>query len=233
MLPSVRRSRVPGVGFWQRARRLLTIPGVRLAFWMHFTTPFSLTVFVLLWGTPFLTGGVGLSMSEASGLLNLLILATMAGGFAVGPISSRFLEHRVPFYLGVWAAIVAVWLAVLLWPGTPPMWLLVVLMLVMPIGGPASMIAFEVARSHTPKSFMGFSTGLVNTGGFIAALLVIVLIGLILDLLGAGSPEDYSLGAFRLAFAVQIPFWLLGAAMVVLERRRTQRWMDEHGRTLR
>ncbi|MFA5608467.1 MAG: MFS transporter [Leucobacter sp.] len=233
MLPSVRRSRVPGIGFWRRARRLLTIPGVRLAFWMHFTTPFSLTVFVLLWGTPFLTGGVGLSMSEASGLLNLLILATMAAGFAVGPISSRFLEHRVPFYLGVWVAIVAVWLAVLLWPGTPPMWLLIVLMLVMPIGGPASMIAFEVARSHTPKSFMGFSTGLVNTGGFIAALLVIVLIGFILDLLGAGSPENYSLGAFRLAFAVQIPFWVLGAAMVVLERRRTQRWMDEHGRTLR
>jgi hypothetical protein len=35
------------------------------------------------------------------------------------------------------------------------------------------------------------------------------------------------------AFAVQIPFWLLGITMIVIEHRRTKGWMQEHGRRLR
>lgn len=225
--------RFPGMGFWRRVRRLLSVPGVRLAYWVHFTSPFASTVFVLLWGTPFLTGGVGLSQAAAGGLLSLTIVSGMIAGLLLGPLSSRFAERRVLINLGSVVGIVVTWLVVLLWPGTPPVWLLAVLMVVLAIGGPASMIAFEVARSHTPRSFSGFGTGLVNTGGFTAALLVIFLLGLALDLQGAGSPDHYSLTAFKWAFAVQIPFWLLGSCMIMIELRRTRRWMQEHGRTLR
>lgn len=218
---------------WTRARRLLRIPGVRLAYWMHFTSPFALNVFLLLWGTPFLVGGVGLSQPAAGGLLSLTVLSSMFAGLVLGPISSRFLERRVWVYFGIVLAIAAAWIAVLVWPGTPPTSLLVVLLVVMPLGGPASMIAFEVLRSHTPRSFTGFATGLVNTAGFTASLIVILLIGLVLDFQGAGSPEDYSLTAFRVAFAVQIPFWALGIIMILIEQRRTGRWMRTHGRSLR
>lgn len=231
--PTRRPRRVPGAGFWQSAKRLLAIPGVRLAFWVHFTSPFAATVFILLWGTPFLIGGVGLDPGAARSLLSLTILSSMAAGLLLGPLTSRFLEKRVLFNIVITLAVAAVWIAVLVWPVSPPVWLLVVLVIVMPVGGPASLISFEVARSHTPRSFAGFGTGLVNTGGFISALLVILLIGLVLDLQGAGSPELYTLGAFRWAFAVQIPFWALGLTMILVERRRTLRWMDEHGRSLR
>lgn len=233
MIPVVKEPRVRGLGFWSRARRLLRIPGVRLAYWVHFTSPFAANVFILLWGTPFLVGGVGLSPPAASGLLSLTVVSSMLAGLLLGPISSRFVERRVWINVGITVALATVWIAVLLWPGAPPMWLLVLLLVVMPFGGPASMIAFEVARSHTPRSFAGFGTGLVNTAGFTASLLVILLIGLVLDLQGAGSPEDYSLGAFKLAFAVQVPFWLLGLTMIVIEARRTKGWMQEHGRRLR
>jgi len=228
-----RKKPLPMVGFWYRVRRLLSVPGVRLAYWVHFTSPFSATAFVLLWGTPYLTGGLGLSRAEAGGLLSLTIVSGMIAGLLLGPLSSRFAENRVYINLGIVVAIALVWVVVLLWPAEPPMWLLSVLMVVMAFGGPASMIAFEVGRSHTPQSFAGFGTGLVNTAGFTAALLVIFLIGLMLDLQGAGSPENYSLDAFRWAFAVQIPFWLLGSAMILVEMRRTKNWMQKNGRTLR
>jgi sugar phosphate permease len=231
--PPRRRRRIPGAGFWQSSRRLLAIPGVRLAFWVHFTSPFAATVFILLWGTPFLTGGVGLDAGAARSLLSLTILSSMAAGLLLGPVTSRFLEKRVVVNIGITLAVVVTWVAVLLWPGTPPLWLLIVLVVVMPIGGPASLISFEVARSHTPRSFAGFSTGLVNTGGFISSLLVILLIGLVLDVQGAGSPELYTLDAFKWAFAVQIPFWAIGLTMIFVERRRTLLWMQEHGRSLR
>ena len=60
-----------------------------------------------------------------------------------------------------------------------------------------------------------------------------LLIGLVLGLQGAGSPENYSLGAFKVAFAVQIPLWVLGLTMIFIEQRRTKRWMEKHGRKLR
>lgn len=231
--PAGRVRRLPASGFVEQARRLLSIPGVRLAYWLHFTTPFSANIFVLLWGTPFLTGGVGLSRAEASGLLSLMVLASMAGGLALGPLSSRFVERRVRMAIGVAVAIAAVWTTVLLWPGTPPTGLLVALMIIIAVGGPTSMIAFEVSRSHTPRSFAGFATGLVNTAGFTSSLLVILLIGLALDVQGAGEPARYSMGAFRWAFAVQMPFLLLGIIMMLVEERRTIGWMRRHGRTLR
>ncbi|MBK0422564.1 MFS transporter [Leucobacter sp. CSA2] len=233
LIPAVGRPRTRVLSLYDRARRLLRIPGVRLSYWVHFTTPFASNVFILLWGTPFLVGGVGLEPPAAAGLLSLTVVSSMFAGLVLGPVSSRFLERRVWISLGITGGIIASWIAVMLWPGNPPTWLLVVLIVVMPLGGPASMIAFEVSRSHTPRSFSGFGTGLVNTGGFTSSLAVILLIGLVLDLQGAGSPENYSLGAFRVAFAVQIPFWILGITMVLVEMRRTKRWMVEHGRRLR
>ncbi|MFD5600151.1 nitrate/nitrite transporter [Leucobacter sp. NPDC058333] len=233
MIPVISEVRVPGLGFWNRARKLLRLPGVRLAYWVHFASPFAANVFLLLWGTPFLVGGLGLDPAAARGLLSLTVVSSMVASVVLGPLSSRFIERRVWFTLGITVAIALVWTAVIVWPGTPPLALVLVLLVILPLGGPASMIAFEVARSHTPRSYAGFGTGLVNTGGFTASLLVILLIGFVLDLQGAGSPEDYSLHAFQVAFAVQIPFWLLGIVMIIVEQRRTKRWMDDNGRKLR
>lgn len=225
--------RLPGMTFLGNVRRLLSIPGVRLAYWVHFTTPFSANIFLLLWGTPFLTGGVGLSSTAAAGLLSVMVLAVMLGGVVLGPLSSRFVEKRVRMALVVIAFTAVAWIAVLSWPGTPPTWLLTLLVCVIAVGGPSSMIAFEVARSHTPRSFAGFGTGLVNTAGFTSSLIVIFLIGFVLDVQGAGSPDLYTLTAFRWALAAQLPFLLLGFVMIVIEERRTWNWMQRHGRSLR
>ena len=217
----------------QRSRQIVAMPGVRLAFWMHFTSPFAMNVFVLLWGTPFLVGGLGVEPAAAKGMLSLTIIASSFASLVLGPVSSRFMERRVAIYTCITIAIASVWIAIMLWPGNPPVWLVFALLIIMPIGGPASMLAFEVQRSHTPKSYVGFGTGLVNTGGFIASLIVIYLIGLVLDWEGAGTPETYSLAAFKLAFAVQVPVWILGLSMVLIETRRTKGWMRRHDRKLR
>lgn len=228
-----RKRQVPGISFWHNVRRLLSLPGIRLAYWVHFTSPFAGTAFLLLWGTPFLTGGAGLRQTAASGLLSVAIIAGMVAGLVLGPLSSRFAEQRVYINLASIFLVMGTWIMVLLWPGAPPVWLLALLMVSIAIGGPASMISFEIGRSHTPRSFAGFGTGLINTGGFTSALLVIFLIGLALDFQGAGSPDRYSLTAFKWAFATQLPFWLLGITMILIELRRTKRWMRENRRTIR
>jgi hypothetical protein len=114
------------------------------------------------------------------------------------------------------------WMAVILWPGTAPLWLLYVLAFALAMGGPASMIAFDHARTHNPAHRLSTATGVTNAGGFFAALIAILTIGLALDLQGAGTPATYSLDAFRIAFLTQVPLWALGSVFIVIERGRTR-----------
>lgn len=198
-------------------------PGTRLAFWSHFTTPFAGTAFVLLWGMPFLTAGEGLSTTNAAGLLSLFVLVGMVVGPVVGELSRRIPTRRsLALVLPTIALQLVVWLIVIAWPGPAPIWLLVALMVALAVGGPASMIAFDHARTHNPAHRLSTATGVTNSGGFIAALIAIFFIGVALDLQGAGTPETYSLDAFRIAFLTQVPLWLIGATFIVIERKRTR-----------
>lgn len=198
-------------------------PATRLAFWSHFTTPFAGTAFVLLWGFPFLTAGEGLPQGEASLVVTAFILFGIVLGPVIGALSVRHPMRRSRLLVLPTVGVQAVaWLIVIAWPGPAPLWLLLVLAAALATGGPASMIAFDHARTYNPSHRLSTATGIVNGGGFLAGLLAILFIGIAMDLQGAGTPETYSLGAFRIAFLAQVPLWLLGATMIVVERRRTR-----------
>lgn len=198
-------------------------PGTRLAFWSHFTTPFAGTAFVLLWGFPFLTAGEGYTSAQASLMVTAFVVFGIVFGPLIGALSTRHPMRRS--HLLVLPTIViqaVVWLVVILWPGPAPLWLMFVLAAALATGGPASMIAFDHARAHNPSHRLSTATGIVNGGGFIAALIAILFIGVAMDVQGAGSPDTYSLEAFRVAFAVQYPLWILGAVMILIERKKTR-----------
>ncbi|WP_293696365.1 nitrate/nitrite transporter [uncultured Agrococcus sp.] len=198
-------------------------PGTRLAFWSHFTTPFAGTAFVLLWGFPFLTAGEGLSVAQAAAVTSTYVFVGMAMGPVMGELSRRNPNRRSrALVLPAVFVQMAAWLAVIAWPGTAPLWLLYLLAVAMGTGGPASMVAFDHARTHNPAHRLSTATGVTNVGGFLAALIAVFLIGLALDLQGAGTPETYTLDAFRIAFLMQMPIWLLGIVFIVIERRRTR-----------
>ncbi|WP_038461980.1 nitrate/nitrite transporter [Arthrobacter sp. PAMC 25486] len=207
-------------------------PGTRLGLWSHFATQFSGTVFVLTWGYPFLVSGQGLSTATASVLLSLFVVVGIIFGPFLGSWVGRHPLRRSTMVLAVTFAIIAVWLAVLLPARPAPLWLLVLLVLVLAIGGPASMIAFDFARTFNPSHRIGTATGIVNVGGFFAALVTMYMIGLILDLLnGAGvfSGGLYSLDAFRVAFSFQFIVLGIGVFAVIATRRKVRRTMAERG----
>lgn len=198
-------------------------PGTRLAFWSHFTTPFAGTAFVLLWGMPFLTAAQGLDSAHAAGIISVYVVAGMAMGPIIGDLSRRLPNHRsLALVLPAVGVQMLAWLIVLALPGPAPIWLLYVLAVAIATGGPASMIAFDHARTHNPSHRLSTATGLTNAGGFIAALIAIFLIGLALDIQGAGTPETYTLDAFRIAFLMPVPLWIIGVVFIVIERKRTR-----------
>ena len=198
-------------------------PGTRLAFWSHFTTPFAGTAFILLWGMPFLTAAEGRTTAEAIAIISTYVVVGMAIGPIMGDVSRRApnLRSRALVLPAVAVQLVA-WLAVIAYPGPAPLWLLFALAVALAMGGPASMIAFDHARTHNPAHRLSTATGVTNAGGFLAALIAIFLIGLALDLQGAGTPATYTLDAFRLAFLTQVPLWLLGGTFIVIERKKTR-----------
>jgi MFS family permease len=204
-------------------------PGTRIGLYTHLVTQFSGTVFALLWGYPFLVVGEWRSPATAAGLLTLLVVVGMGVGPLLGRLCGRWPLRRSVLVFSILAATASVWTVVLLWPGRAPLWLLVVLVVVLATNGPGSMIGFDYARTENPAERMGSASGVVNVGGFVASLLTILAVGAVLDLLTPGASTDYSLGAFRAAFAVQYVFWAVGLGGVLRHRRQLRERLARDG----
>ena len=214
-------------------RDALARPGTQLGFWSHFVTQSTGTVFTLLWGFPLLTVGLGYPREVASGMLTLIVLTGFVSGPVLGILTARFPLRRSNLVLGIVALLGIVWTAVIAWPGSPPFWLLIVLMVVLGIGGPGSLIGLDFARSFNPLRNQGSATGIVNAGGFLASFTMMFLIGLVLDLLDSarvagGSPSAlYGWDSFRIALLVQYLVVGTGVGFLIHARRRTRRRLHE------
>lgn len=207
-------------------------PGTRLGMWSHFTIQFSGTVFAMTWGYPFLISGQGLDAGTVAALMALYVAAAMAVGPFIGRFVSRHPLRRSTMVLLIAGATAAAWAAVLLTPGRSPLWLLAGLVVVLAIGGPGSMIGFDFARTFNPAHRIGTATGIVNVGGFIAALVAIFLIGLVLDILYASGFSNgvlYGLEPFRIALCVQFLLIGIGVSATLACRRKVRRQMAAQG----
>jgi len=216
-------SPAPSMSARQIGRQLREVwgrPGTRLGFFGHMGTQFSMMVFALLWGVPYLESAQHLSASAAGALMTLFVLGMICIGPVVGMLTSRYPARRSWMLLAVIAADALIWTAVLACPGPAPRWLLVLLVLVLSAGGPGSVIGFDIARTSNPRANLGVAQAMVNMGGFSATLVVLAAMGAVMTALGGFTPE-----AFRVAWLVQYPVWLV-AVIAVLVMRRQARGQD-------
>lgn len=199
-------------------------PGTRLGLWVHFTTAFPAAAFLLLWGMPFLMSGQGLSRAMAGSLLSLVIVSGVGFALLFGQLVSRRPGVRTPLVFTVVLGTGALWGVVLSWPGDHiPMGLLVLLTVVMGSNGPASLVGLDFARPVNPPERIGTASGIVNMGGFIAAVMALFGIGLVLDLLTPGGGDGYTPHAFRLAFCMLYLPMVLGLTQILRLRPQAAR----------
>lgn len=193
-------------------------PGTRLGFFTHMGTQFSVTVFCLMWGVPYLTVAQGQSAHMAGALLTISVLAAICAGILIGILTGRYPHRRSWIVLAIIGSNALVWTVVLALPGRAPLWLLVVLVVVISAGGPGSMVGFDFARTFNPSATLGTAQGMVNMGGFIASLLVMQAMGVLL-----GAAGGYSFDSFRQAWTVQYVVWLLAVVGILITRWKTRR----------
>jgi hypothetical protein len=178
-----------------------------------------------MWGYPFLVSGQGISQQVAAAMMAVFALSTIGYGVTIGAVMNRHLYYRSRIGIGLVGLAAAVWAAVLLWPGRAPVWLLFVLVLALPPAGVAAIMTLDFARTFNPARRLGSAIGLVNVGGFAGTLTVVLAIGVVLQLASPGGSTDYSLAAFKLAFATQYVFWAVGIVQTLRWRRRTERML--------
>ncbi|MCC9145082.1 MULTISPECIES: MFS transporter [unclassified Arthrobacter] len=210
-------------------------PGTRLGMWTHYTVQFPGTVFVMMWGFPYLVSAEGVSSAVASGLMTFFVVVAIVCGPWMGSWVGRHPLRRSTMVLLIAAAMAAGWAAVLLYPGPAPLWLLVLLVALLAIGGPGSMIGFDFARTYNPSSRLGTATGIVNIGGFIASLVSMYLIGVVLDVLnnsGFSGGDLYALDSFRIALSVQFAVMAVGVVGILRTRATIRSRLADEGSPL-
>lgn len=206
-----------------RMRRTWRDPGTRAGYWAHFVAPFPASAFVLLWGFPYMTRSQGVPSEEALHVLDLYVVAGLVASVVIGTVASRAPHRKLRLVLTVVTLQVVLWGAVLAWPGHAPTPLLLALAVPMACAGGASLIGFDYARETNELRTLGLATGMVNTGGFTSTLLTVLLVGLVLDLEGEGTPELFTDAGFTVAWLVLVPLWTLGTIMLVRSDRALHR----------
>ena len=185
-------------------------------------TQFSITVFALMWGVPYLTEAQGLSPGVAGVLLSLSVAAAIAAGIVIGILTGRYPHRRSRMVLAIITSNALVWTVVLTLSGPAPLWLLIVLVVVISVGGPGSMVGFDFARTFNPRSTLGTAQGMVNMGGFIASLLLMQAMGLVIEAAGGISFES-----FRVAWTLQYIVWIVAVIGILITRSKARKLLRE------
>jgi hypothetical protein len=195
---------------------------VRAGFWIHFLTQSSGNVFALLWGVPFLVEANGKSAAFASACLTLFVLTNASFGPVVGLLTARFPARRPQLVFLTGLAIIGAWMVVLLIDSPLPDLAVVALVVIIGLGGPVSMVAFDYSRTYVANTELGAANGFINIGGFLAGLLMIGSVGLVLDFTQALEPGSgmFDPEHFRLAMSIQI--LVVGFGLLMFRREQRQ-----------
>ena len=181
--------------------------------WAHFGLTGAYAVFTALWGYPFLVRAEHYSAARASDALALVVVSSIVASPLVGTLMSRAPGSRVPLVYGVASAIGGFWvLALVIGIGDVPGWLVVTILVSTGMGAPASAAAFDLAREANSAERGGAASGVVNIGGFTAAVLSDIAIGLLLATVGHGghrpSSFEWPMASIPIMMAIALGgFW--------------------------
>ena len=215
------RLAVPAVSMTAGLGATLRSAGTWLGFWAHLISAFSLHVFTLMWGYPFLVEAQGLSPTQAGSLLSLSVLVAILSGPVIGELTARHRDRRLTIVLVVAGCTLAGW-AIALLPATPrPLWQLAVFVALISLGGPTSLVGLDYAASSSPPARMGSATGVANAGAFVGAVVVMLGVGAVLDHRGAGAVAG--LRDFRAALSLVPIGWAVGVGGLILAAQRVRR----------
>ncbi|MEW9051567.1 MAG: MFS transporter [Neobacillus sp.] len=187
-------------------------------FFCHFGVVGAYIGFIGSWAVPYGMTVYGMSRSDASQLIMIGLIGALIGAPLASWISSRMGTIKRP-YVVVHFTILLCWATFLLFKGSPPYYLLIALFFVIGFGFGASALTFAVVRQTFPISESGIVSGVANTGGFLSAVLLPSIFGMVLDQFPSGSISD----GYYYGFITPVIFSVIGLLGVASIKEKVQR----------
>ncbi|MCG7274922.1 MFS transporter [Corynebacterium singulare] len=206
---------------------VLRSPVAWQAFFIHWVGLAATNVFVMLWGMPMMTAGLGFSKTEAGWVLTWFSVCMVLVGPLHGKLSSRASGYRPWLTLSFVAVHIAVWVVFFLAGGSYLS--LFILISLVSLCTPVANYGFDIVRENLERSVVATATGLGNMGGFISSMLGAQLFGVFLDHLGHGPA--YPMHDFRLAAWAVLGVWGVGIVGVIITHILRRRGGDTRPRT--
>lgn len=133
------------------------------------------------WGQSYLRTVYGMNNVKAANYVALTVLGFSAASALIGVLSDKILKRKLPMiafgtiYLLSWAVIVFVN------GGRPPVGILGILFFVLGFSAAAFVLSWACGKEVNDPVYAGISTSVINTGGFIGAAIVPVIMGRVID----------------------------------------------------
>jgi MFS family permease len=153
-------------------------PATRHGLWVHFALNAPFITLTGLWAYPYLVEGQGVPPSTAAMLVALAVVTFGVAAPVLGAVAGRRPHTTGALASGI-AVLTAAGLGCMLgWPGGhPPLALIAAVLALAGLAGAGSMLAFDLAREGG-----GSASGMVNIGGFGAAIVGQAAIGLLVSI---------------------------------------------------
>lgn len=193
-------------------RRIFSHRQAWALFFCHFGVVGAYVGFIGSWAVPYGMNVYGMTRSDASQLIMIGLIGALIGAPLTSWISSRLETIKRP-YVVVHITILLSWATFLLFNGNPPFFILILLFFIIGFGYGASALTFAMVRQSFPIIESGVVSGFANTGGFLSAVLLPSIFGMVLDYFQTASGsigEGYYYG-----FITPVIFSMIGLIGVI------------------
>jgi sugar phosphate permease len=200
-------------------RRIFSNRQAWALFLCHFGIVGAYVGFIGSWAVPYGMNMYGMTRSDASQLIMIGLIGALIGAPLSSWISSRLETIKRP-YVVIHMIILFCWATFLLFKGSPPLSMLIILFFIIGFGYGASALTFAVVRQSFPLKESGIVSGFANTGGFLSAVLLPSIFGVVLDQFQTASGSVGN--GYFYGFITPVIFSLLGLIGVssIKEKRK-------------
>jgi sugar phosphate permease len=205
-------------------RRIFSHRQAWALFFCHFGVVGAYVGFIGSWAVPYGMNVYGMTRSDASQLIMIGLIGALIGAPLTSWISSRLETIKRP-YVVVHITILLSWATFLLFNGNPPFFMLILLFFIIGFGYGASALTFAMVRQSFPIIESGVVSGFANTGGFLSAVLLPSIFGMVLDHFQTASGsigEGYYYG-----FITPVIFSMIGLIGVITIKEKRHYRMNK------
>ncbi|MDM5328604.1 MFS transporter [Neobacillus sp. CF12] len=186
-------------------------------FFCHFGVVGAYVGFIGSWAVPYGMDVYGMTRSEVSELIMIGLIGALIGSPLTSWISSKLGTIKRP-YVVVHITILLGWSTFLLYNGNPPKYMLIMLFFIIGFGYGASALTFALVRQSFPLSESGVVSGLANTGGFLSAVLLPSIFGIILEQYQTASGSSGN--GYYYGFITPVIFSMIGLIGILFIKER-------------